>query len=720
MGINMDRKQAKRLDSVAERTDKFLFDATNGENAEITAVRRAADVFFKEKFREELESMDVDMLTAGKSGIRTAPLKAAGINNIYDLSKLSLVRIEAINGIGEKGAEKIYSSVRDIVKNAEKNFAPRISTYDPTEADDVIIRAVYVLVRHGEMRPTLKKLYDENHRPLAREREALRPATSGIKWLFSSKKTKEAALAAFESLEKRLEGEFGDPSLSADWYGVENASREEYRAHFRENASVYYPILEKYCRGLDTSEKRGDGLSAELIDEVNAVELDLRYLKATLRGYQTFGVKYAVHQKRTLLGDEMGLGKTVQAIAVMAAAKAAGAHHFMVVCPASVLINWCREIEKFSTLRVTKVHGADEEALLSWRENGDVAVTTYESISRFQLPGRFTFDMLIADEAHYVKNPAARRTVAMTGLLSKAEGVMYMSGTPLVNNVDEMCFLVRCLQPAIADRIEKVKNVSTAEQFRREISPVYLRRVREDVLKELPELTEKAMWCSLGVAEAKLYRESLASGNIMAIRQVSWNVPDVMESSKAQMLLKICTDAAEQGRKLIVFSFFRNTLNKVCRLLGDRCTPIISGDISPAERQDIVDSFNKAEHGKVLVSQVQAGGTGLNVQAASVIVFCEPQLTPAIESQAIGRAYRMGQTRDVLVYRLLADDTIDERMLEILSGKQDQFDNFADISEIGTSDLATVIDNESISAIVKAEQKRVLGEDGETSEKPTE
>ena len=720
MASKIDRKRVRVLTDNAGKMDKFLFDAAGSENGEVTAVRKAADLFFKEKFKEELSAMDVDMLAAGKSGIRTAPLKAAGIHNIYELSKLSRIKLEAINGIGDKGAAKIYETSCEIIKNAEKNFSPRISVYTPTAADDVIIRAVYVLVRHGEMRPTLKKLYDENHRPLAREREALRPATSGIKWLFSSKKTKEAALAAFESLEKRLEGEFGDPSLSADWYGVENASREEYRAHFRENASVYYPILEKYCRGLDTSEKRGDGLSAELIDEVNAVELDLRYLKATLRGYQTFGVKYAVHQKRTLLGDEMGLGKTIQAIAVMAAAKAAGAHHFMVVCPASVLINWCREIEKFSTLRVTKVHGADEEALLSWRENGDVAVTTYDSISRFQLPERFTFDMLIADEAHYVKNPAARRTVAMTGLLSKAEGVMYMSGTPLVNNVDEMCFLVRCLQPAVAEKIEQVKNVSTAEQFRREISPVYLRRVREDVLKELPALTEKAMWCALGAAEAKLYRESLVSGNIMAIRQVSWNVPSTAESSKAQMLLKICNDAAEQGRKLIVFSFFRNTLNRVCEMLGDRCTPIISGDISPAERQEIVDAFNNAEPGTVLVSQVQAGGTGLNVQSASVIVFCEPQLTPAIESQAIGRAYRMGQTRDVLVYRLLADDTIDERMLEILSGKQNQFDNFADISEIGTSDLATVIDNESISAIVKAEQKRVLGEDGETSEKPTE
>ena len=438
------------------------------------------------------------------------------------------------------------------------------------------------------------------------------------------------------------------------------------------------------------------------------MQLDLTGLKATLRSYQDFGVRYAVHQKRTLLGDEMGLGKTIQAIASMVALKAEGKHHFMVVCPASVLINWCREIAKFSDLEVTKVHGADEKALLHWRENGDVAVTTYESISRFDLPEKFKFDFLVVDEAHYVKNPEAQRTVAMKKLLSKTEGVLYMSGTPLVNRVDEMCFLVSCLQPQLAENLERLKTVSTAEQFRNELSSVYLRRVREDVLKELPELVEKEQWCELIETEQNLYREAVESGNLMAIRQVSWQVPDLKDSSKAMRLLEICENAAEQGRKVIVFSFFRNTLQKVCSLLGDRCSEVISGDISPAMRQEIVDKFNAAESGAVLVSQVQAGGTGLNIQAASVVVFCEPQLTPAIENQAIARAYRMGQTRDVLVYRLLADETIDERMLEILSTKQKEFDAFAEDSVIGDMQMQNESNNAWLTKLVEEEQKRIL------------
>jgi SNF2 family DNA or RNA helicase len=173
-------------------------------------------------------------------------------------------------------------------------------------------------------------------------------------------------------------------------------------------------------------------------------------------------------------------------------------------------------------------------------------------------------------------------------------------------------------------------------------------------------------------------------------------------------LLEICESAKEQGRKIIVFSFFRNTLDKVCSLLGERCSEIISGDISPAKRQEIVDKFNAADDGAVLVSQVQAGGTGLNIQAASVVVFCEPQLTPAIENQAIARAYRMGQTRDVLVHRLLADDTIDERMLEILSGKQKEFDSFADDSVVGDIQMKAEEGRSWLTKMVEDEQKRLL------------
>lgn len=702
-------KQIKALLQNVSETDNAMKAALDGQKAEIAEVRRAAESFYSEKFKAELEAMDVELLAQGKQGIRIANLRTAGIDNIYQLSEMSVPRLEALEGIGQQSAVKIHELAQQIVENTRKKLTVRIRVDNPAPADDRLIKALYVLLHHDRQRKQFSFLYEQNHKPIMRELEAAKPATGSVRWLFAASDQRAAALQAVASLQGRMASSFGNKGILDEYQGAAQADETECRAHFRENAASYYAALGQYCKHLNTEELPETGLSKELLEAIEAQQIDLKYLNATLRDYQTFGVKYAIHQKRTLLGDEMGLGKTFQAMATMAALKAEGKHHFMVVCPASVLINWQRELTKHTQLAVTKIHGADETALRHWRENGDVAVTTFESISRFELPEKFKFDMLVVDEAHYVKNPEAQRTVAMRKLLAKTDGVLYMSGTPLVNRVDEMCFLVNCLQPEIAQKLENVKNISTAEQFRQELAPVYLRRVRADVLKELPDLIEKEQWCELSEKEWSVYREAVASGNLMAIRQVSWQMDSLSDSSKARRLLEICNSAKEEDRKIIVFSFFRNTLEKVRQLLGDRCLDIISGDISPARRQEIVDAFNNAEPGAVLVSQVQAGGTGLNIQAASVIVFCEPQLTPAIENQAVSRAYRMGQTRDVMVHRLLADETIDERMLEILSGKQQEFDSFADDSVVGEGQLKSA-ESSWVTKMVQQEQQRLASQ----------
>ena len=708
MSGKVDRKQIKTSIKQTSEIDNWLKTALDGEKEELAQLRKTADRFLEARFQETLQEMDVEMLSQGKQKIRVSYLRSAGIGNMWQLSKMSRQQLEALDGIGAQSAVTIYDLTKRIVKNCREKLSVRIQSDQPTKADDALVTALFRLLVHNQQREQLHRIYEQHHKALTKEMAAAQKAASGFSWFFAPAKEREAAFAAANALQERLAGEFGDSAMIDAYEAVVNADLTECYAHFRENAAQYYAALEKYCKQLPIAQNSKAGLPEELIAQIEAMQIDLTGLKATLRSYQDFGVRYAVHQKRTLLGDEMGLGKTIQAIAAMVAMKAAGKHHFMVVCPASVLINWCREIQKFSDMEVTKIHGADEAALLHWRENGDIAVTTFESISRFELPEKFKFDFLVVDEAHYVKNPEAQRTVAMQKLLAKTDGVLYMSGTPLVNRVDEMCFLVSCLQPQLNARLEQLKLVSTAEQFRSELSGVYLRRVREDVLTELPELIEKEQWCELGSVEQKIYREAVESGNLMAIRQVSWQVPELKDSSKAMRLWEICENAKEQGRKVIVFSFFRNTLQKVCTLLGDRCSQIISGDISPAVRQEIVDKFNAAEPGAVLVSQVQAGGTGLNIQAASVVVFCEPQLTPAIENQAIARAYRMGQTRDVLVYRLLADETIDERMLEILSTKQKEFDAFAEDSVIG--DLQMQTDTSWLTKLVQEEQKRINGQ----------
>lgn len=702
-----DGKRVREMIGAAQRIDRRLGEVMGTEPEQRRGAQAAAQALFQDRLRAALEEMDVEHINKGKQGIRVSLLREAGMENVYQVSQLSYQKLCAIEGLGEKSAYKIQDTVKQIVQNTRENLRVRIRVEEPGKVDDELIRSLYVLMHMQPLRQACGTLYQKNHAPLQQELGLAQQGTNALGWVFKSRAKKAQIIGAVSSLEARLSGPFGDGVLLGQVRQVETADSAVCWKDYIQDASRYYAQLEQLGLQWEKQDKTPGGLPAQLAAEVEAQALDLRYLKATLRNYQTFGTKYIVHQKKSLLGDEMGLGKTIQAIAAMAALKAAGQHHFMVVCPASVLVNWCREIGKHSTLEVTKVHGNDEEALLHWRMNGDVAVTTYESISRFSLPEKFRIGMVVVDEAHYVKNPDTIRTKALQKLLKQTQNVLFMSGTPLENRVEEMCFLVGCLQPQISGELDKVKYLATAEQFRQTLAPVYLRRTREDVLQELPDLIEKEQWCSLGQQEQAAYREAVLSGNFMAIRQVSWQVDDLKQSSKAMRLLELCDQAKEQKRKVIVFSFFRTTLQKVVSLLGDRCMEPITGSIDPSRRQEIVDEFSKADDGAVLVSQVQAGGTGLNIQSASVIIFCEPQIKPSIENQAVSRAYRMGQVRDVLVYRLLADDTIDEQMLELLKVKQEQFDNFADESVVGEESLKPS-EQAWIAKMVEEERRRLL------------
>lgn len=707
----LSRPEVKTLLAAAAEADARLCALSRREAAHRAAAMQAAQALYEERVRRTLEQMDIEQVNKSRQGIRVSLLRDAGITNVWQASGMSYQAICNIDGLGEQSAQKICDTVRQIVDNTRRTIRIRIEAEHPGQTDNDLIRSLFVLINGQPLIQQAEQLCRLHHQPLQGELAMAKQAVNPVAWVFKSKDKKQQIIDAAASISSRLNGPFGDGALTGQYSKLLAADPALHWNDFRQNAVRYYTQLE--LLGLEWIKKdTGGSLPAQLAREIEAQKLDLKYLKATLRSYQEFGTKYIVHQKRSLLGDEMGLGKTIQAIAAMAALKAEEKTHFMVVCPASVLVNWCREIQKHSQLAVTKIHGNDEEALLHWRENGDVAVTTYESISRFKLPEKFRISMVVTDEAHYVKNPETQRTKALIGLLQRTENILFMSGTPLENNVDELCFLVSCLQPELAQSLSGTKYLSTAQQFREQLAPVYLRRTRDDVLQELPELTQKEQWCVLQGQEKQAYHDAVMSENFMAMRQVSWNASSLSQSSKAARLLELCDQAKEQNRKVIVFSFFRSTLQKVTQLLGNRCMEPITGAVSPQHRQEIVDQFTKAPDGAVLVSQVQAGGTGLNIQSASVIIFCEPQIKPSIENQAISRAYRMGQVRDVLVYRLLADDTIDERIMEILQTKQELFDHFADESAVGTESLKPS-EQSWINALVAEEKARLQNEENQ-------
>jgi SNF2 family DNA or RNA helicase len=291
-----------------------------------------------------------------------------------------------------------------------------------------------------------------------------------------------------------------------------------------------------------------------------------------------------------------------------------------------------------------------------------------------------------------------------------------MTGTPLENRVDEMIFLISMLNTEKAEEIRGMRELSMAPEFREKVAPVYLRRTREDVLKELPEKVEKEEWCRLGAKELEVYKYALAGGNFTDVRRVSWNAEALADSAKAARLLEIADQARDEGRKIIVFSFFLDTIRKVQELLGDRVYGPISGSIPAEKRQELVDQFGQGPDGSVLLCQIVAGGVGLNIQAASVVVICEPQWKPSTETQAISRVYRMGQARSVEVFRLLAENTVDEYVLQILKGKSEIFAGFADESSAGDAsmDMLEKQMSHAMAKILEEERKKhgVVAETG--------
>ena len=208
--------------------------------------------------------------------------------------------------------------------------------------------------------------------------------------------------------------------------------------------------------------------------------------------------------------------------------------------------------------------------------------------------------------------------------------------------------------------------------------------------------------------DREAYAAAALDRNFVSMRRVSFLQEDMSTSSKARRLAELCEQACSEGRQVVIYSYFRETIRAVQKLLGTRALEPVTGSVSPVRRQEIVDAFTAAEDGTVLICQVQAGGTGLNIQAASVIIFCEPQIKPSIENQAVSRAYRMGQLRSVMVHRLLCDNTVDERILELLREKQDVFDSFAEESTVGSEYLRA--EKSITAAIIEREKERLASE----------
>lgn len=728
----------KNMIQTLTRLDTAVSGIVDTKNAYINEVQKSYELLRDIQAMKILENMDIEQINVDKDGIRVAALKNAGIQNIYQVLQLSHEQLCGINGIGDAGASKIEKNAGMLKLSVGRMAQVKLTAEKPDRQMTALIKALYDLIRNDAAFTRAEQLYSTYHEPVRKNISSVQIMTGSLKWMFSSGKKKEKAADASNQLNQILQGEFGVEALAViEEHGknnlhktqtakqnkvriigavpVENQMDEDiWLKDFARNAAPYYAMLEKVM-GEETGHNVNAGIGSlpeELLQSIENYELDLSLLKANLRRYQTFGTKYILHQERVLLGDEMGLGKTMQAIAAFCHLAGSGHRHFLVVCPLSVVVNWRREIEAQSELSTIEVYGEGRDAeMAQWATDGGVAITTYETLNKVPIPEKLTVDMMVVDEAHYIKNPEAQRTKSVLAAVEKSNRILFMSGTPLENRIEEMYFLISCLQPEIAGQIKDMKQLADADRFREAVAPVYLRRVREDVLKELPELVEKEQWGLMNPDETAIYKDALLEGNFMAVRQVSWQVSDISKSTKAQRLLEICECAREENRKLIIFSFFRSVLVKVSAMLGEYCIGVIDGSVPASHRQKMIDELKEAKSGSALVCQIQAGGVGLNIQAANVVIFCEPQIKPSLETQAVARAYRMGQSQSVIVHRLLMQDTVDERIMDILHQKSELFNHFADESVIGEMDTQ-MNEKKVMSSIVEEEMKR-LGLEGE-------
>lgn len=703
-----DKASLNAVVSAAEQADKqyqYVMDVAGDCQRQVLQNYRVEK---KEAVYELLKKISVDDLNRQKQGIRVALLKNAHMENIYQVLCAGRQRLVNINGIGETGADKIMKVARLYYQEAEKKARVRLDDAQSNLRQAAILQGLYLLTELQEEVKRAGTVQEKYHKALQEKLQSARQMQGTMGWLFKNSQQKQQALEAYNHLDNLVQK--GYAGQASKLYGRTRQVLEQDTAllgqqAFDRNTAPFYARLEEITgESLDEKAYSG-GLSEEYVQSIEVLELDLSLMTSTLRQYQLFGVKYIIQNKRVLLGDEMGLGKTIQAIACMAHLRVQGKTHFLVVCPVSVMVNWSREVSNHSRQQALEIHGPDRDMEYDqWKRSGGVGITTYETITRLEL-GQEHIDLLVVDEAHYVKNPQAQRTKALGCLAEVAEYVLFLTGTPLENKVEEMTFLVSMLNQEVAKKLGRVAAMSTADSFREAAGEVYLRRIREDVLTELPEKEEKQEWCAMNRREKEAYYQSLLAGNYMVVRQVSWNVENIKDSSKAVRLLELCETARENGRRVIIFSFFLHTIQAVMQLLGERCYGPISGGISGAKRQEILDEFAESPAGSVLVSQIIAGGTGINVQAASVVILCEPQWKPSTEEQAISRAYRMGQNQKVMVHRLLSENSIDERMLEVLQGKTDIFNSFAQESVAGEK-LKEMSEDSAMKLIIRAELER--------------
>ena len=693
--IRYEREQLKML------RDQ-LFSLRGQEKKNIQVIHDRCQDIIMDKVEEEIRQIPITDLSKSFTRLPLQALEVNHITTMYDLLKYNRRQLEALDGIGEETADKLMLALHRSTTAIKNQIHYRIDLEHLTDRDKEILHEIYFYLHTKENYTKLNAIYQETERGIQEAYDNSGLIRNIFGWIFSSRKKKQTFLKAVEDVKYFNQSSYAEviKQFYDDCVALNQVRFEVILQDYKDNAIQYYTVIEKLSE-IEVKDDIDEDIDVSLLQQIQVIPLVLESFHTELRHYQEFGTKYILHQKRVLLGDEMGLGKTIQAIAAMNHLYHKGHHYFLVICPAGLLLNWKREIEKLTNMQAYMLHGSGFRDFQSWKSDGGIAVINYEGLDKIIFDKDFPLDMVVVDEAHFVKNKDAQRTRNTVRMIEQAEYALYMTGTAIENNVDEMCYLIECLNPSIASEVKDMKYLAKADLFRKKIAPVYLRRKRSDVLMELPELTIHDEWCMMNEEEIASYRKAVESENFMAMRRVSW---DSLNSTKAERMTELCLQALGEGRKVVIFSYFLETLSFVTDLLLGKSLPVISGKLSLEKRQEILRQFDEPV-ARVLPIQIHTGGIGLNIQTAEIVILCEPQLKPSDEMQAISRVYRMGQINHVFVYRLVSADTIDEALVKRLHEKQNIFNQFADESEI--SDQLEQLKEDDVQTLIQSERKKL-------------
>jgi SNF2 family DNA or RNA helicase len=451
---------------------------------------------------------------------------------------------------------------------------------------------------------------------------------------------------------------------------------------------------------------------------VRAVEPSAAFC-GELRAYQCEGLGWLEFLQRFgfggCLADDMGLGKTVQVLALLESRRAArngaadpSARASLVVVPRSLIFHWREEAARFAPeLKILEHHGVARKMPNAHFHDYDLVITTYGTLARDAAHlKKLRFDYCILDEAQAVKNSTTLSAKAVR--LLNADHRLALSGTPVENHLGELWSLFEFLNPGMLGSASvfggagRNPDATTRAVLARALRPFILRRTKGQVAKELPPKTEQTIYCDLEAGERKLYdelrdyyrakllknveSEGLGKAKfqvleaLLRLRQAACH-PGLIDkssvkqrSAKLDALLEQLDQVLEEDHKVLVFSQFTSLLAILRDRLDGAAIPYAYLDGRTRDRQAKVEQFQNDPNIKLFLISLKAGGLGLNLHAAEYVYLLDPWWNPAVETQAIDRAHRIGQTRQVFAYRLIARDTVEEKVLELQQSKRELAD----------------------------------------------